>query len=172
MFCFTSNENCHFSSEKRDTAKRVVDFLRERDTFRNTIMEIVEDFDEKSYNNNDKSWKSSRILRVNPNCFIFLPFFNFSFFPSFPFFSLFFLSFPPFLFLIFSFFSILHFSLKIFSFIFFHFLCLFSFFFSHVLSCSLMFPHVLSFSLSLLGAQNLFFFGASISLRFLLTVLM
>ena len=27
--------------------KRVVDFPRERDTFRNKIMEIVEDFDEK-----------------------------------------------------------------------------------------------------------------------------
>ena len=27
--------------------KRVVDFLLERDTFRNKIMEIVEDFDEK-----------------------------------------------------------------------------------------------------------------------------
>ena len=27
--------------------KRVVDFHRERDTFRNKIMEIVEDFDEK-----------------------------------------------------------------------------------------------------------------------------
>ena len=53
--------------------KRVVDFPRERDTFRNKIMEIVEDFDEKSYNNNGKPWKSSRILRVNP-------FFHFSFF--------------------------------------------------------------------------------------------
>ena len=38
--------------------KRVVDFPRERDTFRNKIMEIVEDFDNKSYNNNGKSWKS------------------------------------------------------------------------------------------------------------------
>ena len=38
--------------------KRVVDFHRERDTFRNKIMEIVEDFDEKSYNNNGKPWKS------------------------------------------------------------------------------------------------------------------
>ena len=65
-FCFTSNENCDFSSEKRLLPKRVVDFLRERDTFRNKIMEIVEDFDEKSYNNNDKPWKSSSILLVNP----------------------------------------------------------------------------------------------------------
>ena len=38
-------------------------------------MEIVEDFDEKSYNNNGRPWKSSRILRVNPNFFIFLSFF-------------------------------------------------------------------------------------------------
>ena len=55
--------------------KRVVDFPWERDTFRNKIMEIVEDFDEKSYNNNGKPWKSSRILRVNPFFFIFLSFF-------------------------------------------------------------------------------------------------
>ena len=53
-----------FLLKNRETAKRVVDFPRERDTFRNTIMEIVEDFDEKSYNNNGKPWKSSRILRV------------------------------------------------------------------------------------------------------------
>ena len=46
--------------------KRVVDFPLERDTFRNKIMEIVEDFDEKSYNNNGKPWKSSRIFSVNP----------------------------------------------------------------------------------------------------------
>ena len=38
--------------------KRVVDFPTGRDTFRNKIMEIVEDFDEKSYNNNGKPWKS------------------------------------------------------------------------------------------------------------------
>ena len=30
VFCFTSNENCHFSSEKRLPPKRVVDFPRER----------------------------------------------------------------------------------------------------------------------------------------------
>ena len=30
--------------KKRDLPKRVVDFPRERDTFRNKIMEIVEDF--------------------------------------------------------------------------------------------------------------------------------
>ena len=56
--------------------KRVVDFPLERDTFRNKVMEIVEDFDKKSYNNNGKPWKSSRILRVNPIFFIFLSFFH------------------------------------------------------------------------------------------------
>ena len=74
MWVFVSRpiENIHFPSEKNgDLPKRVVDFLRERDTFRNKIMEIVEDFDEKSYNNNGKCWKSSRILRVMPNFFIF-----------------------------------------------------------------------------------------------------
>ena len=103
---------------KNDYApKRVVDFPRERDTFRNTIMEIVEDFDEKSYNNNGKSWKSSRILRVNP---------------------------------------------------FFH----FSFCFHHFLSFSFIFFHVLSFSfIFFAGCSKSDFFWASISLRFLLTVL-
>ena len=78
------------------TPKRVVDFPRERDTFRNKIMEIVEDFDEKSYNNNNgKSWKSSRILRVNPFFSFFLSFFiiflHFFFRFFFPFFSFYFL---------------------------------------------------------------------------------
>ena len=63
-----------FLRKKRLPPKRVVDFLWERDTFRNKIMEIVEDFDEKSYNNNGKPWKSSRILRLNPNFFVFLLF--------------------------------------------------------------------------------------------------
>ena len=46
-----------------DLPKLVVDFLRERDTFRKHH-EIVKDFVEKSYNNNRKPWKSFRILRV------------------------------------------------------------------------------------------------------------
>ena len=78
------------------TPKRVVDFPRERDTFRNKIMELVDDFDEKSYNNNGKPWKSLRILRVNPIFLIsffsiisFFNFFHFSFFLFF-FFSKFF----------------------------------------------------------------------------------
>ena len=47
-----------FLRKNADLPKRVVDFPRERDTFRNKIMEIVEDFDEKSYNINGKPWKS------------------------------------------------------------------------------------------------------------------
>ena len=43
-----------FLRKNADSAKRVVDFTLERDTFRNTIMEIVADFDERSYNNNGK----------------------------------------------------------------------------------------------------------------------
>ena len=120
-----------FLLKNGEATKWVVDFLG-KNTFRNTIMEIVENFDEKSYNNNNgKPWKSSRILRVNPNFFIFLSFF------------IIFLHFSPF-------FRFFYFS---FSFIFFHFLSFYHFFFSS-------------------GAQNLFFFWASISLRFLLTILM
>ena len=51
-----------FLLKNGDLTKRVVDFPLERDTFRNKIIEIVEDFDEKSYNNNGKPWKSSMIL--------------------------------------------------------------------------------------------------------------
>ena len=43
-----------FPWKNGDSPKRVVEFPRERNTFRNEIMEIVEDFDEKSYNNNGK----------------------------------------------------------------------------------------------------------------------
>ena len=151
-FYFTSNEKCHFSSEQRDPAKRVVDFPLERDTFRSKIMEIVKDFDEKSYNNNGKSWKSSRILRMNP-------------FKKFSFFFHHFSSFFHFLIYSFSHFfekkiiSFFHF----FIFSFFHFFIFFKFsfffIFFHFLPFSIMFFHFLSFSLSLLGAQNLIFFG-------------
>ena len=48
--------------------KLVFDFLRDRDTFRTKSMDIVKDFVEKSYNNNNgKPWNSSRILRLKPN---------------------------------------------------------------------------------------------------------
>ena len=53
-----------FLRKNADPAERVVDVLRERDTFRTIIMEIVEDFDEKSYINNGKPWISWRILRA------------------------------------------------------------------------------------------------------------
>ena len=169
MFCFTSNENCHFSSTKNgDTPKRIVDFPLERDTFRNKIMEIVEDFDEQSNNNNGKPWNLSRILSVKPNFCIFLHFFIIFFIFSFSFFS-----FSFFLFFIFELFScsfifshILSFSF--FHFFIFHFFIFFSFFhffnfsflnFFHFRSFSFIFSHFLSCSFSLLGAQNLFFFS-------------
>ena len=124
-------------------------------------MDIVEDFDEKSYSNNGKPWKSSRILRVNPNFFIFLYVFI-SIFSLFHFFH----------FYIFEFFTCPFFHFLSFSLIFVHFLCLFfCLFLFHFLSCSFMFFHFLSFSFSfyfmffhvlsfsLLGAQNMIFWG-------------
>ena len=119
------------------TPKRVVDFPRETDTFRNKIMEIVKDFDEKNYNNNGKPWKSSRILRVNPifHCsfiyfiiFLHFSFFLFSFFFIFSFFHFFF--------------SFFHFSFIFSFFIFFHFLS-FSFIFFYFRSFSFIFYHFL-----------------------------
>ena len=127
-----------------DPAKRVVDFPREGDTYRNKIMEIVENFDEKSYNNNGKHWKSSRILRVKQHYFIFSLFTTVRHFPTYftlpIFFTFFTLTFPHFpisrhffhfpFFIFFQFFIFLHFlsfSLSFFlffSFIFFHFLFL------------------------------------------------
>ena len=123
-----------FLRKNGDTPKRVVDFPQERDTFRNKNIEIVEDFDEKSYNNNGKPLKSSRILRVNPFFsffFLFSSFFSiFSFFHFFIFFIFSFFSFNHF----FSFFIFLSFSfiLLTLSFMFFHFLSL-SFIFFHFL---------------------------------------
>ena len=119
-----------FLRKNGDLPKRVVEFPLERDTFRKTVVEIGEDFDGQSYHSNGKPWKSSRILRVKPNFFIFfifliifLPFFHFfifhfsSFFHFSPFFVIFFL--------------FLHFSV---------------FFFFIFLSCSFIFFHFLSFS--------------------------
>ena len=158
-----------FLRKNGDPAKRVVDFPRERETFRNKIMEIVEDFDENSYNNNGKPWKSSRILRVNPNFFIFFlcpPFFVIffvflknSFFPFFHFFhffsfclffsfSLFFFfsSFLFFHFTLFHFFHLFHFFIFfIFSFFFIFIFSIFSFLFFNF-SFFFNFLHFLSFS--------------------------
>ena len=104
------------------TPKRVFHFPHERDTFRNKIMEIVEDFDEQSYNNNGKPWKSSRILRVNSIFCFFLSFFH-----------------------LFHFFIFQFFFFLFFSFIFYQFLS-FSFILFHSPSCSFMFLHFPSFS--------------------------
>ena len=117
------------------TPKQVVDFPREIDTIRNKIMEIVEDFDEKSYNNNGKHWKSSRILRVNP-------IFSFSFFVHH--FSPFFRFFSTFSF--FSFFHFFHFSMFLPFFLIFLFFISFSIIFFHFLSISFIFLHFPSFS--------------------------
>ena len=72
-----------FLRKKTLTSKTGCCFPLERDTFRNKIMEIVEDFDEQSYNNNGKPSKSSRILRVKPNFLIFHCFFHFFIFLNF-----------------------------------------------------------------------------------------
>ena len=80
-FYFTSNENCHFTSENPQNGLLIFVW---KETHSEKIMEI-EDFDEKSYNNNDKPWTSSKILRV-PH---FSSFFIFSIFPSFSFFFIF-----------------------------------------------------------------------------------
>ena len=144
-----------FIRKNGDTAKRVVDFPLERDTFRNKIMEIVGDFDENSYNINNGKNRLSFFI-------IFLHFFVFHFF----------------IFHICNFsFSFFHFFLCSFSSFSFHFLFYFHFHFHfhvhvhiHFLSFSFMFFHFLTCSLS--EAQNLIFFWASISLRFLLTIRM
>ena len=131
--------------KKGDLPKRVVDFLLERDTFRNKIMQIVEDFDEQSYNNNGKPLKSSRILRLMPHFFIFslfIIFRHFSFVKSF--------------FFIFSFFS--HFFIFFISFTFSFFQCYFLHF--YFFSCSFIFLLFSFLFLSLFWVtRNLIFFG-------------
>ena len=142
-----------FLRKNGDLPKRVVNFPRERSTFRNKIMEIVEDFDDKSHNNNGKPWTSSRILCVNP-------FFSFFFL-----FSSFFISFTFSLhhFFHYFFFSFFHFFISLISFtfsflsffIFFHFLHFSSFLFSSFLFSSFFF----SFSFSIQGCSKSVFFG-------------
>ena len=113
-FCFTSNENCHFSSEKTITPQNGLLIFLGKETHSET-----------------KSWKSSRILRVNPNFFIFLSFF-----------IIFLLFFSFFIFSFFSFFHFFH-LFHFFHFSFFHFFIFhfpsFSFIFFHVRSCSFIF---------------------------------
>ena len=130
------------------TAKRVVDFRLERDTFRNKLMEIAEDFASESH--------------FFSFFFLFSHFFIYFIFPLFPLFTLFHF-FILLIFLIFSFHYFIFFHFPSFSFIF------------HVLSCSFIFFHFLSFSFIFLVfvlCSKFDFFWASISLRFLLTVLM
>ena len=140
-FCFTSNENCHFSSEKRLLPQNGVLIFLGKETHSET-----------------KSWKSSRILTkkvttttVNPgnrrgfcvsiqiSSFFFLFssfFFIFSFFSSFFHFFIcfqFFLFLIFFMFFIFFIFSFFHFSS--FSLVFYHFHS-FSFIFIFFVGCS------------------------------------
>ena len=109
-------------------------------------MEIVEDFDEKSYNNNNNGepWKSSKILNVKPNFFIF---------------SLFIISLH--FFVIFSFFSFFHFFHFLHFFIFLH---VFTFFFIFFFFFSFSIFHFSSFSSFLV---NFHFFIFSRFLDFL-----
>ena len=92
-----------FPTKKRDLPKLVVDFPRERDTFRTKSMDIVDDFVEQSYNNNGKPWKSLSICRMKQKLLFsfFLHFLNFSF----TFFFIFFI-----LFMFYHFLHFLHFS--------------------------------------------------------------
>ena len=136
MFCFTSNENCHFYLEETVTTQNgLLIFLWKETQFRNKIMEIVEDFDEKKFQQQRLNPGNRRgLLRVNP-FFLFSFFFHhFSPFFHFSFFTLF-----SCIFSFFVFFMFLHF--LSFSFIFFHFLS----FPPILLSFSFIF-HFLSFS--------------------------
>ena len=112
--CFVSRpmKIVTFLRKNGETPKRVVDFHLERHTFRNKIMEIVEDFA-----------CESKFIHLS------------SFFSSFSSFSSFFHFFIFFIFSFFSFFHFLSFSLSFFFFFSFS----FSFIFSHFLSCSFIF---------------------------------
>ena len=132
--------------------KRVVDFPEERDTFRNKIMEIVEDVDEKNYNTNGKPWKSSRILRVKPNFFFFSLFIIFLHFFVFLHGFFFFLNFLDFF----------HFSLFFTFFMFF--ISFISFNFSHYCNCFNYFKHSCFPILSFLSFLSFFHFSSFVLL--------
>ena len=106
--CFTSDENCHCSSEKTVRPQNGLFIFLRKETHSET-----------------KSWKSSRILRLNP---FFKNFVSFSFLSFFHFFQFFiflhFLSFFSHSF--FHFLSFFHFFNFSFFFIFFHFLSFFT----------------------------------------------
>ena len=163
VFCLTSKDNCHFFLRKNDYhPKRVVDFLRGKETHSETkLWKSFRIWTKKVTTVTAKPWKSSRILRVKPNFFIFSVFIIFLHFSSSHFFI--FLSFLIFFVLFYSFsffflfipyipfisFIFLHFSSYFFSFL--HF---FFFFIFHQL-----FSFFFSFSFAVLGCSKSDFFG-------------
>ena len=160
-FCFTSNEICHFPSVKRLHLQNGLLIFPKKETHSETqSWKSSRMFDEKSYHDNGKLWKSSRILRVNPIFFISL--------------SVFLIFSMSFIFTIafvrFSFFMFFHCSFIVLSlsFIVFHCLSL-SFIVFHCLSLSFIVFHCLFLCWVL---KILRFFGAPISLRLLLTILL
>ena len=164
-----------FPMKNGDPPKRVLDFLRERDTFRNKIMEIVEDFDEKSTTttvNPGSRISSNFIVHHFSSRFFFSSFLSFFIFSIFLIFFKFFSSFLSF----FHCFHFFHFSFfHSFSFLsFFHFVHFLFFFFIFLLLVFLLFFIFLLFSFlcsfSLLGCTKSDFLFASIASRFLVTV--
>ena len=130
-----------FLRKNRESAKRVVDVPFKRDTFRNKIMEIVEDFDEKitTITISPANRLSNQISLFFSLCFHHFSLFFFFFSILFHFFSFFhFVSF----FHIFMFFSFLFFQFFLFS----QFLSFSLFFLSFAFSFSFIFFPFLSFS--------------------------
>ena len=66
-FRFTSNRNCHFSSEKRRDPKLIVDFLQEK--AHSEKRGNHRGLRRTSSQQQGKTWESSRILRVKPKNF-------------------------------------------------------------------------------------------------------
>ena len=186
-FCFTSNENCHFSSEKRLHPKTgLLIFLGKEKHIPKQNHGTCRGFLTKKVTTTTVNPGNRRgfcvCIHISPFFLSFFMIFLYFFVFFFIFIFAFFLHFSFFLhFFIFSFFIFLYFlscssiffhfltfsfiflHFPSFSFIFFHFsifsIFSFSFIFVHFLSFSFIFFHFLSCSFSLLGAQNLIFFG-------------
>ena len=75
-FCFTSNENCHFSSEKTVTTQNGLLIFLGKETHSETKSLKSSRILTKKLTTTTVPWKSYRILRLNPFVFIFLSFFN------------------------------------------------------------------------------------------------
>ena len=73
-FCFTSNENCHFSSEKTVRPQNGLLIFFGKETHSEKTWKSSRSSHKTSHNNNGRQWKSSRILRVKANFFIFSSF--------------------------------------------------------------------------------------------------